>query len=77
MKTGTDSPRCAGCCSQKRQLDPTPFLVVMVCWLTLILASFSLFARPTPPVFVTLLVCALAVSSAIFLIWSWTDRSMA
>jgi len=47
---------------------PTPFLVVMVCWLTLILASFSLFAPPNATTVATLLICALAVSSAIFLI---------
>jgi hypothetical protein len=54
--------------AQKGSSIPTPFLVVMVCWLTLILASFSLFATPNGIVFVTLLICALAVSSAIFLI---------
>jgi hypothetical protein len=40
----------------------------MVAWLTLILMSFSMFAPPNTTVFITLLVCALAVSSAIFLI---------
>jgi hypothetical protein len=54
--------------AQKGSSIPTPFLVVMVCWLTLILGSFSLFARSNAIVFSTLLVCALAVSSAIFLI---------
>ncbi len=54
--------------AQKGSSIPTPFLVVMVCWLALILASFSLFAPPNATVFSTLLVCALAVSSAIFLI---------
>jgi hypothetical protein len=54
--------------AQKGSSIPTPFLVVMVCWLTLILASFSLFASPNPTVIVVLLICAVAVSSAIFLI---------
>lgn len=54
--------------AQKGSSIPTPFLVVMVCWMTLILGSFSLFVRPNAFVFVALLVCALAVSSAIFLI---------
>jgi len=54
--------------SQKGSSIPTPFLVVMVCWLALILASFSLFAPSNATVFSTLLVCALAVSSAVFLI---------
>jgi hypothetical protein len=42
--------------------------VVMVSWLTLLFASFSLFSPPNATVVVTLLICALAVSSAIFLI---------
>jgi hypothetical protein len=54
--------------AQKGSSIPTPFLVVMVGWLTLILASFSLFAPPNGTAFITLLICALAVSSAIFLI---------
>jgi len=41
---------------------------VMVCWLALLLASFSLFAPTNATVFSTLFVCALAVSSAVFLI---------
>src|SRR5262249_40502993 len=40
--------------AQKGSSIPTPFLVVMVGWLTLILASFSLFAPPNATVFITL-----------------------
>jgi hypothetical protein len=54
--------------AQKGRSIPTPFLVVMVCWLTLILASFSLFAPHNATAFAALLVCALAISSAVFLI---------
>lgn len=54
--------------AQQGSSIPTPFLVVLVCWITLLLGSFSVFARPNPFVFGTLLVCALAVSSAILLI---------
>jgi hypothetical protein len=54
--------------AQKGSSIPTPFLVVMVAWLTLLFASFSLFAFPNPTVVVALLICALAVSSAVFLI---------
>jgi hypothetical protein len=54
--------------AQRGRSIPTAFLIVMVCWLTLILTSFSLFATPNATVFVTLLVCALAISSAVFLI---------
>jgi hypothetical protein len=54
--------------AQKGSSIPIPFLVVMVSWLTLILASFGLFAPPNAVACFTLVVCALAVSSAIFLI---------
>jgi hypothetical protein len=54
--------------AQKGRSIPVPFLVVMVSWVTLLLGSFSLFAPRNATVFVTLLICALAISSAIFLI---------
>jgi hypothetical protein len=54
--------------AEKGSSIPIPFLVVMVAWLALLFASFSLFASPNPTVVVTLLICALAVSSAVFLI---------
>lgn len=54
--------------AQKGSSIPIPFLAVMVGWLTLLFASFSLFAPPNLTVVATLLICALAVSSAIFLI---------
>ena len=69
LKTGIDIAQMRWLMfTQKDSSIPTPFLVVMVCWLTLILASFSLFAPSNATVFSTLLVCALAVSSAVFLI---------
>jgi hypothetical protein len=54
--------------AQKGSSIPTPFLVVMVCWVVLILASFSMFAPRNLTTIATLLICAFAVSSAIFLI---------
>lgn len=54
--------------AQKGSSIPTPFLVVMVAWLAFILASFSLFAWPNATATITLLLCAVAVSSAVFLI---------
>jgi hypothetical protein len=54
--------------AQKGGSIPTPFLVVMVSWLTLLFMSFSMFAPRNVTVFFALLICALAVSSAIFLI---------
>lgn len=47
---------------------PVPFLVVMVFWLTVIFTSFGLFAPRNPAVIATLIVCALSVSGAIYLI---------
>ena len=47
---------------------PMPFLVVLVFWLSLIFASFGLFAPPNATVIVALLLGALSVSAAIFLI---------
>ncbi len=46
----------------------TPFLVVLVFWLAVIFVSFGLFAPRNVTVVATLLVCALSVSGAIFLI---------
>jgi hypothetical protein len=54
--------------AQKGSSIPMPFLAVMVFWLAILFASFSLFARPNATVVVTLLVCALSVAGAIFLI---------
>jgi hypothetical protein len=54
--------------AQKGSSIPIPFLVVMASWLTLLFASFSLFASPNATVVVTLLISALAVSSALFLV---------
>jgi hypothetical protein len=47
---------------------PMPFLVVLVLWLTIIFASFSLFAKPNPVVIVSLCIFALSAASAVFLI---------
>jgi len=45
-----------------------PLLAVLVFWLAIVFASFGLFAPPNPTVIVTLFLCALSVSGAIFLI---------
>jgi hypothetical protein len=47
---------------------PVPFLVVLVFWLTIIFASFSLFAQQNTVVICSLLVFALSAAGAIFLI---------
>jgi len=69
LKTATDIGQARWILfAEKGSSIPTPFLVVMVAWLALILASFSLYAPPKPIVVLTLLICALAVTSAVFLI---------
>ena len=47
---------------------PTLSLVILVSWTSAIFLSFGLFTRPNPRVFVSLLIAALAVASAILLI---------
>ena len=53
---------------ENRSSIPRPFLVVLVSWLTAIFASLGLFAPRNATVYAVLLVCALSVSTAIFLI---------
>ena len=47
---------------------PMPFLVLLIFWVTIIFISFGLFAPPNATVIVTLFLCAMSVSGAIFLI---------
>jgi hypothetical protein len=47
---------------------PMPFLVVLVFWLAMIFASFSLFARPNGIIIGALFVFAMSAAGAIFLI---------
>jgi hypothetical protein len=47
---------------------PTPFLAVLVFWLTIIFASFSLFSRLNSTLVAVLLVFALSASGAIYLV---------
>jgi hypothetical protein len=47
---------------------PTPFLLILIFWLTAIFTSFSLFVEPGIVVVSALLIFALSVSSALFLV---------
>jgi ABC-type amino acid transport system permease subunit len=47
---------------------PVPFLVLLIFWLTIVFASFGLFAPANPTTTVILLLCCLAVSGGIVLI---------
>jgi Protein of unknown function (DUF4239) len=51
---------------------PVPFLIVLIIWVTVIFASFSLFAEHSTLVFGALLIFALSVSSSLFLILELT-----
>jgi hypothetical protein len=46
----------------------TPFLLILIFWLTVIFTSYSLFVEPGAVVITALLVFALSVSSALFLV---------
>lgn len=52
----------------EQALLPTPLLVVVTSWLVTIFVSFGIFAPPNSTVVLTLIICALAVSAAIFII---------
>jgi hypothetical protein len=54
--------------AQTNNSIPMPFLVVLIFWLTIIFASFSLFAQPNAIVIGSLLVFALSAAGAIYLI---------
>jgi hypothetical protein len=45
-----------------------PLLVILICWVMAIFVSFGLYAPPNPTVIATILIGALAVSAAIFII---------
>jgi hypothetical protein len=47
---------------------PTPFLIILVFWLSAIFVSFTLFARVNLVVLASLLICALSFAGAIFLV---------
>jgi len=47
---------------------PTPFLIILVFWLSAIFVSFTLFARTNLVVMASLFVCALSFAGAIFLV---------
>jgi hypothetical protein len=47
---------------------PTPFLVVLSLWLSILFAGFGLFAPPNSTVLAALCVCAFTVSAAVFMI---------
>jgi len=59
--------------TQAGSTTPTPFLVIMVFWLSAIFVSATLFVKPNTVVTISLFVCALSFSGAIFLILELDD----
>jgi hypothetical protein len=53
---------------QRGSSIPMPFLVLLIFWVTIIFLSFGLFAPSNATVIAALLLCAISVSGAIFLI---------
>jgi hypothetical protein len=47
---------------------PTALLVVLLCWLTILFATYGLLTPVNPTVVVVLLVCALSMSGAIYIV---------
>jgi hypothetical protein len=54
--------------TESGNLIPAPFLAILVFWLVIIFASFSLFSELNPTVFAFLALFALSASCALFLI---------
>jgi hypothetical protein len=46
----------------------TPFLLILIFWLAVVFASYTLFVEPSRVVIAALLVFAISVSSALFLV---------
>jgi hypothetical protein len=53
---------------EQQHILPPVFLVLLISWLTMLFLTFGLFAPRNATVFTILLICAVSVSSAIFLI---------
>jgi hypothetical protein len=53
---------------QQQTTLPTTFLIVLLCWLTMLFISIGLFAPRNITIFMALLFCAISFSTAIFLI---------
>ena len=62
-----------GLFTQTGRSIPTPFLVIMVFWLSAIFVSATLFVRANVVVTISLFVCALSFAGAIFLVLELDD----
>jgi hypothetical protein len=57
-----------GLLSQPPDSVSTPFVIVLVLWLTFIFTTFAMSSRPNPTLAVVLFVCILSASGALYLI---------
>ena len=69
LDTGTELTRTRWTLSQQEEGTlPKPFLAVLAFWLAVLFASFGLFSPRNATVLTVLLVCAVSVAGAVFLI---------
>jgi hypothetical protein len=69
LQIGNDLQQSRWLMIEENQVElPTVFLVVLLCWLTMLFATYGLLAPFNPTVVVVLLVCALSMSGAIYLV---------
>ena len=70
LQIAVDLARARWLLVAQEESSPIPmlFLVILVLWLVVLFVSFGLFAPPNSVVIAALIVCALSVSGAIFLI---------
>jgi hypothetical protein len=54
--------------AQRGSTIPAPFLVILAAWFTILFGGFGLFARFDATVLATILVCALSLAAAVFLV---------
>jgi hypothetical protein len=54
--------------SQKDNPVPVPFLVVLILWMAVLYTGYGLLAPPNPTVIIVLVICALSIAAALFLV---------
>jgi len=47
---------------------PTPFLIILISWIAILFVSFGLLTRPNPVAVISIVICAISASTAIYLI---------
>ncbi len=69
LQIGNDLQQSRWLMIEENQIElPTAFLVVLLCWLTLLFSTYGLLTPVNPTVVVVLMVCALSMAGAIYLV---------